>query len=189
MIFICNKRIKHILLILLFVVFAIIIFAAYWVVIHPILSWVFPIMEHRGVDIYTSGEYLEFEDGALFEKAVNSLDFIDECIITDFYYCDTRMRDNLYYGKMCDTYALDLQVEDRYQETKESIASVYTDFQYCGDYALYVVTDAVIGDSLFLIATNDTASAIRCLMITETKYPFDGEISSLLRKQSGLIWE
>lgn len=94
----------------------------YIYVIHQLLGTPFMKFEqHRGLEHYTTGEYLEFEKGPLFQEMLSSYEFLDECRVIDFYYCDNRYKDSLVYGKRPDVYGVMLDSGKDYEEIKARI--------------------------------------------------------------------
>ena len=184
-----KKKNTSILLILIVVVASIILLNFFWMVAHPILSWAFPIIEHRGVDVYTSGAYLKFDQGEAFCEAVSTLDIVEQCTIIDFCYYDTFLRDNLYYGKMCDTYVLDLQAGENYETIKETVINIGTGSEYEGNFTLYYVGDSNGGSNQIFVALNDITSVVRCFMVTRREPPYIGEISRLLTRHTSMEWD
>ena len=165
------------------------LFLIYWAVVHPVVSTLFfPMKKQQGAAIYTDGTYLNYEDGEHFQKVIESLSFVDMCTVADFYYCDGVSRDNPIHGKMFDTYSLELQAGDHYNAIKEDISSKYRLEEnwesYVGDYNLYSVEETIAGSKYTVyLATNDSASTVRCIMLTSQQVSVKG-----MWKYSGLNW-
>ena len=139
-------------------------------VVHPVLAYsiIPPISQHHKVTHYTSGQYLEFEDGELFRDFTESLDFVDDGEIVDFFHADYWTRDNPFYGKACDYFILDLYFEElEYAQVKEFIEneSAYSKPTWCGDYFCYNWFDADRGIA-YAIAYRDESRIIRICMST-----------------------
>lgn len=184
-----RKTYSKIVIRILFILIILIIFVAYWLVLHPLISWMFfPPKEYSGTEIYTSGKYLKFEDGYSFKDAVDSLDFVDECTITGFYYYDTWARDIPLYRKMCDTYCLDLQADNNYDKIKTQVLLLSKQCAYLGKYDLHLISDPTTSTEHIIIAMNDHTSEIRCLMITE-RVPSNHDFAGTLTMHTGLAWD
>ena len=100
----------------------------YFLVLHPILGTPFmAFVEHRGIEYYTSGEYLDFEKGSLFRNAINSYSFLETCHVSDFYHADNQWKDSFIYGKKPDLYGIMLDPGDNYEQIRTIIAEESTD--------------------------------------------------------------
>lgn len=179
-----SPKLKIILLVLL------VCFLVYVLVLQPIIAWAWlaPI-EYRGVELYTNNTYLLFDDGIKFRDAINSLPFVEECTIVDFYYYDTFLRDNLFYGKMCDTYVLELHPDGNYKEIKEEIISLSTHDNELDDYDLYLLSDSAVEADWTVVGMNDATATIRCIMITDMEKSDLYGFSRALIRQTNLNWE
>lgn len=179
---------KHKLLIIVLILLK--VYFVYMLVLQPIVAWAwFPPIEHRGTELYTNGTYLRFEDGKAFRNAINSMPFIDGCEIKEFYYYNTFLRDNPFYGKMCDTYALDLYAGDNYGEITEYLISARHTYESYDNYVFHVMNDTNTRGNHVIIATNEQTCMVRYIMLTDMQ-PYDyPQYFSLLIKQSGLEWD
>ena len=103
-------------------IFIIVAFLAYIFIIHPILGAPFKdFEEYRGVEYYTEGEYLDFENGLLFQKTLESYEFLSNLTVLDFYYSDNQWKDSFVYGKKPDVYGVLLDPGEDYEKVKAII--------------------------------------------------------------------
>lgn len=139
--------------------------------IHPVLSYTFtpPFSYHSGVKHYTSGKYVKFEDGELFRDFTESLDFVDDGEVVDFFHANYWMRDNPFYGKASDYFILDLSFEEtEYIRIKEFLEneSTYRAPVTCGDYWCYRQHNEE-NTTTYVIAYRDEYQIMRVCLITE----------------------
>lgn len=165
-------------------------FLVYMFVLQPIIAWAWlsPV-EHNGIDLYTNNTYLEYEKGTEFRDTIHGLSFTQACTIVDFSYFDTFWRDNLFYGKMCDTYVLDLQASENYLEIKEEVIKLSKHNNEIDRYTLYLLTEPESSSDWVIVGLNDTKQAVRCMMITEMKSSNIYGFSRILIRQTDLNWE
>lgn len=139
--------------------------------VHPVLAYTIipPISQHHKVTHYTSGKYLEFEDGERFREFTESLDFVDDGEIVGFFHADYWTRDNPFFGKASDHFILDLYFEEaEYAQVKEFLEnnSAYGDPVTNIDYMCYKWFEEDSGIA-YAIAYRDESQIIRVCMSTD----------------------
>ena len=78
-------------------------------VLQPVWAWCFLSPErHYGVENYSNGSYLEYDDGKEFESFLVTYLIPEQCTPTGFYYIDNHHKDNLFRGKGADGYVLEV---------------------------------------------------------------------------------
>ena len=180
---------KHKLLIIVLIL--LVAYSVYMLVLHPIIAWAFlPPIELRGTELYTNGTYLLFKDGKAFRNAINSMPFIDGCEIKEFYYYNAFLRDNPFYGKMCDTFVLDLQTNGNYTEIKEEVIRLSKYYNQIGNYVLYLLSDPNTTTNWFIVGMNDSSAIVRSIMMTDmNKSYYLDSFHRVLIMQTDLEWK
>lgn len=143
---------------------------------------------YENLEYYTNRKYLQFENGSTFDEFIDTLDIVEQGDVINFYYQDNYGQDNLIYGKRSDIYSIDIQLDRQTYEDKKHIYSL--DEEYCcdyGDYVLYFLPLGTESDIQTIIAFNEEATIIRCVMITEmSAVRFNSDISRFLVNQTTL---
>ena len=196
------KRRKILLWILIIVVF----FSIYEVCLQPLvrvmLVSVVGMSDREGLDFYENGTYLLKRKGRLFQSFVASMDFGDQCTPVDFYYLNSWLRDNPYYGKAPDVFSLEVQVhsQEAYDAIKEQADREY-DYKFgLDDYENYFVAqekNPIVRDRLLRSSYNamylsfcDDDLKIRYVMIAdggEIEYK-DEHFIVIMWHYTGLDW-
>ncbi len=169
--------------ILLWILIIVVVFSIYEVCLQPhvrvMLVSVVGLSEREGLDFYENGTYLLKRKGRLFRSYVSSMDFGDQCTPVDFYYLNSWLRDNLYYGKAPDVFSLEVQVhsQEAYDAIKEQADREYDYVLRMLDYESYYVAqekNLIARDRLryrtcnrMYLAFCDDDLTIRYIMITE----------------------
>lgn len=164
-----TKRGKRILLAVLIVVFV------FELAIHPIIGTILiGGLEHTGAELYESGRYLRFPKGKLFKEHLDSLGFVDDCEVSDFYFINNWPQDNLIYGRACDVYRLDILPNDDYSRLKEQLHSTDCEKWESND-TVFVKWNKPVWHSphAFLVLTNDDTHQISCILITDLIFYWD----------------
>lgn len=168
------------------------IYLGFLMCVEPIITRLyFPAKEHTGIELYTEGTYLKFEDGEKFQKMIADVDFIDECEVVSFSYYDNYIRDNILYGKVSDFYILELDGGENYETIKYQATQLLTSEGTEGNFELYLKTAEKISSNLndcFIYAFCDTSSTIRCILITGIIDSSMGNISGVLAVHCGANW-
>jgi len=113
---------KNIWWIIIAAILLVMICAFYIFVLHPILGTPFmDFREFRGEEYYTTGEFLKFENGPLFQEMLCSFPFLKDCEVTDFYYSDNRWKDSFVYGKKPDVFGVMLDSGENFTRIKAQI--------------------------------------------------------------------
>ena len=146
---------------------------------------------HQGVEYFTSGEYTRYESGKEFEKLLSSTEYFYADCVVDFYHIDSRLRDNPIYGKRCDVFAVDMQLDQtRYTNffNRDELVS-------CGvlfDYEVFVLPDYKPESEKThgFIAICDKSNMVRIVLLTDYVHEqFSGSYSRILWHNSSLNWE
>lgn len=176
---------------LIIVLILLVVYSVYMLVLQPIIAWAFlPPIELRGTELYTNGTYLLFEDGKAFRRAIDSMPFIDGCEIKEFYYYNAFLRDNPFYGKVCDTFALDLQTNENYMEIKEEVVGLSKHYNQIGNYVLYLLSDPNTTTNWIIVGMNDSRAIVRCIMMTDmNKSDYLDSFHRALIMQTALEWK
>ena len=116
--------------------------------------------------------------------------FIAECETTGFYHVNNWPKDNLFYGKACDIFCLELDAIDKYSSIKSTICTQSQKILTQGDWSIYLLTQptAKNTENHFFIATNDKNKFIRCLLIMDYKGDITLDFRSLFVRYSSLEW-
>lgn len=141
-------------------IFVVPLIPLYIFVLHPILGTPFmDFEEYRGVEYYTTREYLEFEKGPLFEEVLRSYTFLEDCHVTDFYYSDNRWKDSCVYGKKPDIYGIMLDCGDNYEKVKKQIAAE------CVSKETYIPLDVEESKDIYVMNTPNDENIILMFMV------------------------
>lgn len=198
-----SKRIRIILIVLLSVVVFAGMFYFHVAVISPIIhKFYISAKVYRGLEVYNSEIYLQHEDGQTFKDYFTSLEFWDEGEVADFYFGDNRVHDSPIYGKACDVFGIDIQLDkNKYQEV---FSAFVEDGRYDRDlehydnpwYAnwssdgyFFLAPDVLDkGKCGFAFAVNEEKCIIRVMMVTEVEdREYGWELRDIIRRESELI--
>lgn len=198
-----TKKRKRILIWILIIV---VVFSIYEICLQPLvrvmLVSVFGLSEREGLDFYENGTYLHKRKGRLFQSFVASMEFTDQCTPVDFYYLNSWLRDNLYYGKAPDVFSLEVQVhsQEAYDAIKEQADGEYEYALRMDDYESYFVAqenNPIARDRLryrtcnmMYLAFCDDDLTIRYIMITENLDDGDEatHFQNVMWRFAGLDW-
>ena len=143
----------------------------YWWLFAPWVSTFFRSEDciYKGLKYYHYDAYLQFEDGNAFREVLTSFGATDKGEPVDFYYVDNYVEDNPLYGKMCDTYALDVYLPaEAYWAEKASIQNSAATWQTIDAFACYALPyGSVLSENVIAVAFCDQAQIARYIMITE----------------------
>lgn len=182
------KKIGNILMHVLWIATAIFLFL--WLV-HPILT-IFvipPLSVHKQVEHYTSGRYVNFEDGELFQDFTESVELANSGEVVDFYHVNHWVRDNPFRGKHSDFFVLDVHLEEgKYTQAKELLQdeaaygepAKWDDYQAC-QWKPEGTTNT------YMIACCDEDQILRLVLITETEG--DYVLPTAFAMHTGVSWE
>lgn len=150
----------------------VLVIAALW----PLLCRLIPPKKHAGVELYESGEYLQYEKGEVFREQIAKLPFVADAQVLSFEYYDFWFRDAIFRDDpFADAFILELDLGEHYAsalvELETKGAWNHSTMQ---DYPVYEVGESGNGDYLFVIMYEDSQKAV-CLLITDT----DSWISAL----------
>lgn len=147
----------------------ILLIIAYWYMFQPIISWVYLVPDvHDDIELYIDKKYIDFDDGKAFEYALSTVPFFDDKKVVAFAYYDNRKSDNLFYGRMCDAYVIDLDLGEQYESAIEYTVNTGRECYSIGDYSIYWLRDSVSNiNNSFYVAFCDEECKIRLIMITE----------------------
>lgn len=187
---------KIVLRVFLAVCCALLLILGYILVFQPILfRFVIPTTDiHHGLQYFIDLSYTEFESGDLFSNLVRDIKFDTLGQTVDFYHVDNRMRDNPVYGKHCDVFALDVQMNHHgFQNYREEIASQN---QNCGsieNFKLFLVyafdsTEKEQGE-VVLIAFNEHSKVVRLILMTDKDtVTLPSVYTTTLIENTSLMW-
>ena len=167
---------------------------AYIAILEPIVSrfLLTTTSIHEGMDHYKNQTYLEFESGDRFHEVLNTMDSLKHGTVVDFYHVDNHLRDNLFYGKMCDVFAVDVSLDQQnYSDEKAKIATSESFCCNLDDFALYL-SDYQTGaeGEVVLIATCDEVHIVRYILLTDMDpMQFTSYYGRTLIQQSSLNWD
>lgn len=163
----CNKKSR----ILLWIVIALILVLVFLILIHPLLVYVIPSIEHSGVELYTSGTYLKYDKGDTFQKLVAELSFVEYGEVNSFTYHDSVLRNSWDNPTFPDAFILELDMGENYVlATQEMQMRNAWNFSKKGNPAygyIYAAAESGQGDYLFVIVFEETQKVV-CLLITDT---------------------
>ena len=190
-----NFSIKKILIgLLVLLILTVLAVFLYYLILHPLVSHylLVPKNVHIGIHYWDSSAYIQYESGEEFQNFVSSTKNTVPGQIIDFYHIDHHLRDNPIYGKMCDIFAVDIQMDE--MQYAELIGR--NDLAYCGpidsNYKLYMLSNYEPENELYhgFIATYDDAYTVRLILLTDTEpEPFlDGYCSIIFRQSFNLSW-
>lgn len=174
------------------VAIVIVLFLTFWLVIHPFVAFIFfDGVEHEGLEIYDNQEHLEYNGGKFFQHKIAEFNFVDKCNVTGFYHVDNWPKDNLFYGKICDVFCLELDALDEYASVKSNIHNQSQKTLVQGDWSICLLTQPASSndcENYFFIATNDEVNSIRCLLIVDFKGDITLDFRPLFTRYSSLEW-
>ena len=142
--------------------------------IHPIIAAIFigPV-EHTGTELYTSEAYLQYKNAETFQEELNKLDFIEDCTIEHFYHSDSWPLDTLIYGRVADTFCLDLQAGANYDQIKQETLAASLETTELNDWDVGLIGNRLrtrnlsIYSNSFLVAFDDETETVRCILIAD----------------------
>lgn len=163
--------------------------------IHPIVAAVFigPV-EHSGTELYTSEAYLKYRNAKSFQTELAKCDFIEECMITDFYHSDSWPLDTLFFGRVADTFCLDLQAGSHYEQIKQETIASSLETTELRDWDIYLISiqpcnRLQIYSNHFLIALNDATTAVRCILVADVRgNAEEANLITIMIHYSGIDW-
>jgi hypothetical protein len=166
-------------------------FVYYWAVEPILVRFIVPTTSiHDGIEYYNDAKYLDFESGSRFHDLLDDSDLVSNGVVVDFYHVDNHLRDNPIYGKMCDVFAVDVELNSaiysNYQKT------IITNCRYVcemDDYDLYVRSEDTEAREVVLLALSEYACVIRIILITDKEKEISElNYSTTLIMQSSLNW-
>ena len=170
----------------------IVLFLSFWLLIHPFASFLFLNgVEHESLDVYTDEKYLQYPGGEVFQHEIAEYSFVDECEATGFYHVNNWPKDNLFYGKICDVFCLELDALDKFESVKSTIHTNSQQTLVHGNWAICLLTQPSPNNdcgNYFFIATNDENRAIRCLLIVDFQGDITLDFRSLFVRYTSLEW-
>ena len=167
----------------------------YFLFLHPIVShffvpsWIYNNGIHKGIEYYDNKKYVEFQSGEKFERLLSSTNYLSSGEVIDFYHINNFFKDDLIRGKMCDIYALDIQLSD-----SGFYSMQFDDTDLCNnmeDFKLYLLSEYICESTsdIALIAACEQNRIIRIILITDAEqYEFRSDYGRVLMRQSSLQW-
>lgn len=167
----------------------------YFFFLHPIVShffvpsWIYQNGIHKGLEYYDNDKYVEFESGEKFERLLSSTNYSSSGEVIDFYHIDNFFKDDPIRGKMCDVFALDIQLNDSVFYSIQ-----FDDANLCNnmeDFKLYLLSEFTCESTsdIALIAACEQDRIIRIILITDAEqYEFKSDYGTVLMRQSSLQW-
>lgn len=144
------------------------LFLVYMAVIQPLLFLCVPPITHCGTELYTEGQYLKYDNSDVFTSALSTFPIPVDAEVTAFYYYDSRWRDNMFYGNMCDVFVLDLSLGQHYQTAQDYVLQ---NSEYCyseGGRDMHWLQNAVsVDNACFLVVVCNQEKMIRCILLTD----------------------
>ena len=162
----------------------------YWLVFAPVVSRLFISRDciYQGTEYYLNNSYLEFENGKDFQKFMQNLNISTKGIVIDFYYVDNHVEDNPIYGKMCDIYSVELELQpESFQKELSWVEENAVNRERKGDYMLYALPyDPTKDTYVQVIAFCNITYTARYIIITE----FDSTdgIGNVFGMHTNLVW-
>ena len=170
-----------------------VLFFGFWLVIHPFVATLFlRSVEHKGVDIYTSEKYLTYHCGEAFQQEIVEFGFIEECTPTGFYHVDNWKWDNLFYGKICDIFCLELDTGDNYELIKTTVQTKQQKTLPEENWEISLLTPPSFDrryTNYFFVATNDETRSVRYLLIVDYRGDITYDFRSTFHHYAGIRWE
>ena len=123
---------------------------------------------YQGIDLYHSGEYLQYQGGADFRDAVDHVDFLEDVEEEEFYYSDNSYFDNLFYGEMMDFYSIKYSAGNQYDLLKETVIQQgdYCGMLYGSDTGyIYQMEQPLESPGVTLIVFDDTEQLLSLIYI------------------------
>ena len=162
----------------------------YFLVFAPVVSPIFFSDESitKGICHYQEGDYLSFEKGREFQELIQSYGVESKGKMIDFYYIDNRVRDNPFYGKAPDIYALDIvATPNTYYAEKQAMAERAGTSTWINDCLLYGFFDkTIVEDSIVVVSFCDKTNTIRYVLITDCDKLIG--IETLIIRNSNMEW-
>ena len=163
--------------------------------IHPIVAAIFigPV-EHTGTELYTSEAYLQYKNAETFQEELNKLDFIEDCTIEHFYHSDSWPLDTLIYGRVADTFCLDLQAGPHYEQIEQETIALSLETTELRDWDIYLISiqpcnRLQIYSNHFLIALNDATTTVRCVLVADVRGDSEeANLVTIMIHYSGIDW-
>ena len=163
------KLIKYLGIIFLIIVCTFLIWEA---AVQPLVgAFFFSPEEYRGIDRYFSTEYLDYDNGDLFQSSLSVFPFLDDGTVVEFCYYDQQKRDNLFHGEKIDAFVLDVSMEMEYEKAKAFIIQQGRYQSTLFDYTLYWVKDTDEQEPIcFLAALCDKSKSVRFIMVSSDSH-------------------
>lgn len=164
----------------------------YYAVFQPIVSHHFLVAKdiHEGVEFLENDSYTDFESGDEFQKFLVCTEYANYGEVVDFYHIDNHLRDNPFYGKMCDIFAVEIQ-SDASQCTELLNDDTLVSCGPIGDYMLFLWPDYEPDNEFYhgFIAINDAADTIRFVFLTDTdSATYMSNYATIIIRQSSMSW-
>jgi len=164
-----NRKIWALLrsILIIFVGIIIMIILFFWC-IHPMITYHF---SHPAVDtdlsIFSMREYINYENGELFEDFLSLYSFAEDGDAVAFYHVDNQILDNPIHGKMPDVFSVDVRYDNL--TYRSIVQNALVEFHFdkvlpCDDYELYLIED---GFHVYCIGVCNKESILRFTMVTE----------------------
>lgn len=125
----------------------------------------------------------------MFQNYIEELSFPDDSEVVGFYYFDNSARDNPIYGKACDTFALDVRVNNEYAVQKKMYLDGAEEVGIWGMYEVFwlgTIKDSVTEN--MLIAFNDSTCVVRCILITDLEPNEFRNFYNVINTQTEFDW-
>lgn len=153
------------LIIGIIVVAIVLLVVAFW----PLINRLIPPKCYSGVELYTSGAFLKFEDGELFGDCVSQLPFAKDSTACSFSYYDFWFRDAvLKNDPFPDVYVVQLEPEESYGSVKQYLEE--QSYEKMGSeengHILYYLGESEDTDC-FYVSVNDHRQEVFCFLITD----------------------
>lgn len=175
-----------------FAIIVVLVYLLYMATLQPLVaSLCCPPIVRSGVDLYTENEYLQFDDGNVFQTALAKIPLHESSKVKAFSHYNNFLRDNLVYGEFCDAFVLDLSLDEQYEAVKEYVVQNSDDCVLEDGCEMYWLQDAVpADDACFFVAVFDHEKMIRCILITDygNTLGFAGSADSVLLRNFGIDW-
>ena len=159
-------RSKHRLTIAIIVVAGLLLFSWIW----PLISRFIPPKHYSGVELYASGEYLEFEKGALFGQQISQLPFAENGQVVSFEYYDFWVRDAVFKNDpFADVYILQMELGGNYEAARQYLKKSAYEI-HCsadGQHSRYYMGCPAESD-YFFIFVNDQRQELFCILMTDS---------------------
>lgn len=149
----------------------------WYMVVWRIASYFIPPDHYSGVELYESGEYLQYDDGALFRDHIAQLPFAEDADVLSFDYYDFHYRDaffkndpfpDLYMIKIASTISL-----DSVERHLKACCYLEENSEDSDSAIIYCLSDPNNAEAYFFVVVDHSDQGVYCLLVIDDYMPYD----------------